>query len=330
MWTNDDLRRDQDWIQFMDDEDNHELRAATIRVAREGRAAGAFGRADFPLPRMALRLGRIVDALEHGRGVVLLRGLALDGLAHADVHRLYWGLLVHLGQIVPQNAAGDLIGQVTDRGGDYHGHNTRGYTTRAQLRPHCDITDVVTLLCVQPARRGGQSHIASSLSIYNEILRDHPEYLPALYAGFYYDLRGEGVTADPDEVTRHRVPVYSHHAGRLSCRYNGKSILEGMAKVGAPLDGVERAAVQAVGELALRDDLRHDMALRRGDLQLLLNHSVLHGRFAYEDEGRPEDKRLLLRAWINTPNGRPLEPRFAERLNTGPRGGVFVRKAQAS
>jgi hypothetical protein len=39
----------------------------------------------------------------------------------------------------------------------------------------------------------------------------------------------------------------------------------------------------------------------------------------------PEERRLLLRLWLNIPNGRPLAPEFADRLNTGGRGGVTKR-----
>ena len=69
------------------------------------------------------------------------------------------------------------------------------------------------------------------------------------------------------------------------------------------------------------------MVFRQGDIQLLSNHSVLHSRAAFEDYPEPERKRDLLRLWLNVREGRPLVPEFAERLNTGPRGGVHVREA---
>ena len=72
-------------------------------------------------------------------------------------------------------------------------------------------------------------------------------------------------------------------------------------------------------------DFRHDMRFERGDIQLLNNHSVLHGRTEFEDWPDAGRKRRLLRQWLNLREGRPLAPAFAERLNTGPRGGVAVK-----
>jgi len=203
----------------------------------------------------------------------------------------------------------------------------RGYTTNARLRPHCDAADVVGLLCRQPAMRGGESQIASSAAIFNHLAVEHPGFIAPLMQGFHYDLRGEGVTDDPDETTFQRVPVFSWYAGRLSCRYNGKSIEDGMRKAGIPLDGVALEAVRAVGELAAQPPFRFDMIFEQGDIQLLSNHTVLHARGGFEDWPEPERQRDLWRVWLNLRDGRPLQPAFADRLNTGPRGGVFVRTA---
>ena len=72
------------------------------------------------------------------------------------------------------------------------------------------------------------------------------------------------------------------------------------------------------------------MDFKVGDIQLLNNHTTLHARTDFEDFDEPERKRRLLRLWLNLPNGRPLTPEFAERLNTGPRGGVRVRTSAAA
>src|SRR3546814_8040979 len=77
------------------------------------------------------------------------------------------------------------------------------------------------------SKSGGASWITSSIALYHDILENHPEYLEPLYAGYHYDLRGEGATGAPDEVTRNAVPVFSWHEGRLSCRFNSKMIERG-------------------------------------------------------------------------------------------------------
>jgi alpha-ketoglutarate-dependent taurine dioxygenase len=47
------------------------------------------------------------------------------------------------------------------------------------------------------------------------------------------------------------------------------------------------------------------MDLRRGDMQFLNNHVILHGRTAYEDHPEPERRRHLLRLWLDIPADPP-------------------------
>ena len=61
-----------------------------------------------------------------------------------------------------------------------------------------------------------------------------------------------------------------------------------------------------------------------GDIQLINNYAVLHSRSDFVDHPEPERKRNMLRMWINSRIGRPLAPAFADRFNTGARGGVAV------
>lgn len=326
-WTAAGLAADTSWIHVLGEAERDELDIASRHLRTAGKGAFQFERGDFALPALAPRLAKIVDELENGRGCVVIRGLDMGRYDLDTAKTLYWGLAVHLGIPISQNSRGERIAHVADTGRDYYSKNVRGYTTSAHLRPHCDACDVVGLLCWRIAKAGGESLMASATAIYNELLEKHLDYLPALMRGFHYDLRGEGATGDEDEVTLHRVPVFSWFGGRLSCRFNQKSIGAGMEKAGMPLDALEQAAVAAVGELALSDRLRYDLTFREGDIQLLNNHAVLHSRNAFEDWPEPERKRNLLRLWLNLREGRALAPEFADRLNTGPRGGVRILDA---
>lgn len=326
-WLARDLEADTGWIHRLDADEIHELDRAVEAVVERGLGPGRFDRDDFPLTHLADRIAGWARDLEHGRGCVLVKGLDPGRYDDDALAALYWGIACHLGEPVPQNAAGDLIGHVRDTGRDYGARNVRGYTTRAELKAHCDAADVVGLLCRHPARHGGESLIASATAICNHLAAERPELIPPLLDGFHFDLRGEGVTDDPDETTFHRVPVFSWYGGRLSCRYNGKTIEDGMRKRGMPLSGTALEAVRTVGRLAVSPPFRYDMSFEKGDIQLLSNHSILHARAAFEDWPEPERRRDLWRIWLNLRDGRALAPAFADRLNTGPRGGVRVRGA---
>lgn len=326
VWHGSDFAGDDSWIRPFSPEEIAEIREETARVKKVGIDAYALDKADFRFPVFAKAIREICDTLENGRGFVLLRGLPIDDMTEDEVRLFYWGLAVHMGVPICQNAVGEYMAEVTDRGYDRDQNNVRGYSTSQRQFPHCDNADMVGLLCFHPAKTGGESSIASSLAIHNEILRTNPGYLEPLYRGFHFDLRGEGVSGDRNETTFHRVPVYSYHMGRLSCRYNGKTIIDGMRKAGKPLDAFEEKAVLQVRELAMSEKFRLDMKFERGDIQLLSNHAVLHSRNAYEDWPEPERRRRLLRLWVQLYNGRPLDDNFADRNNTGPRRGIMQQK----
>jgi hypothetical protein len=185
-----------------------------------------------------------------------------------DIEKIYFGLSGYLGVVIAQNSKGDHIGQVRNEGLKWgevsNGELVRGYRTNAYMPFHSDPTDRVGLLCVRKAMEGGLSSIASSMSIYNEILATHPEALDCLFNGFYYSLRGE-TGGGLASVTEYRIPVFDHFEGRLSTRYVRKTIEQGATVGNAPLSLEERAALDLVDTLAKRDDLRFDMAFERNN-----------------------------------------------------------------
>ena len=322
-WTADRWASDRSWVHTLTAAEVQEIDTALQRV--KSIPLAMIGREDFPLPTVASRLARIENELEHGRGFVMLRGLPAARYDMDALYRIYWGLSVHLGVPISQNSRGEKIAQVRDYGTDYGSANVRGHTSNDAIHPHCDTSDVVGLLCVHPARNGGASMIASAMSVYNTLLAEHPEYLEPLARGFQINLAGKGPTGRLDEVTRNHVPVFSYHGGVLSCRYNEKQTLDGARLTGRTLTALERAAIAAVGEIAMRPGIRFDMDFQPGDIQYLNNHVILHARTEFEDWPEPERRRCLLRLWMNTRNGRLLAPEFADRLNTGPRGEVAVQ-----
>ena len=322
VWRGSDFDGDDSWIRPFTAEEIDEIKNAVATIKSRGLKEFAFDKADFELPTFGKVIEEICDILENGRGFILLRGLPMDELSEEEIRLFYWGLAVHMGVPICQNAVGEYMAEVRDRGYDRKNNNVRGYSTHQRQYPHCDNADMVGLLCYHPAKEGGESSIASSMAIHNEILRTHPEYLKTLYRGAHFDLRGEGADGKRNAFTNHRVPIFSYHEGYLSCRYNGKTIIDGMRKAGKPLNEIEEKAVIYVRELAMSDEFRLDMKFQRGDIQLLSNHSVLHARNAFVDFDEPEKKRRLLRLWVQLYNGRPLEDTFADRNNTGPRQGV--------
>lgn len=314
------------WLHELTGADLAELDAAARAVQARGLRPPDYGVEDFPLPGFAPRLAAQARQLEHGCGFFLLRGLPVERYDLDTIKAIYWGIGVHLGAPVYQNKRLDLMTHVADQGDDYDEVNVRLYTTAAAANPHNDPSDVVGLLCVRRAPEGGRSMIASAVSIHRRIAAEHPEYLPVLERGFPHDLRGEGPTRELDATTPD-IPVFSTFGGRLSCCLNSKSSRTARDKQGRPLTAFERAALQRVEDLAMSPELCLGMDFRPGDMQFLNNYVIIHTRTAFRDGDTPDEKRLLLRLWLNLRDGRPLAPGFGDRFDNGSRGGVPAVKA---
>ena len=276
----------------------------------------------FPLPSISRDLATLVEEMENGRGFVVVRGLPFGKYDDEQVGRIFWGIGTYLGDAIPQNAQGDLLGHVKAvEGMKYMDKNVRGYQTNAELFFHNDNSDVVGLLCLRKAKAGGVSRITSATTIYNEVLRQHPEFLETICTGFHYDLRGEEREGFAP-VTPHRIPIYSYFDGKLSCRYVYTAIMQAAHKGGLKITEGEGQAMAFLNETAAREDLRLEMMLQPGDMQFLNNHVILHSRTSFEDFDEPDRRRHMLRLWLNVRNGRKLAPEFFDRYGKGVGMGV--------
>ena len=198
----------------------------------------------------------------------------------------------------------------------------RLHRTTAKIDAHTDSCDHVALLCIRRAKEGGESGVISALSIYNEILKNKPEYLNTLCKGFYIDLIGKGKTEK--ELSSHPIPVFSYYGEKMCSRFNKSQIELGAEKSGG-LDSLSKEAINYVQHLTEKKDFHLKMMLEEGDIQVLNNRVTYHTRTKVLDHDDPSKKRLLYRVWLNAPQPRPMAPEFANQLNTGERGGVTKR-----
>ncbi len=327
IWYAKDLQDDSSWLHAITSAHHKEILDALEIAKSKNCTINTIKKSDFPLPTLGGTLQKMQYELDQGYGFSVLRGVPVEGISLEDIELLYAGLTTHFGEMINQDTKGTVIDHVKDRGGNYAADiSVRGYTTNAQLTPHCDSGDLVTLLCVRAAKEGGMNNFSCTMAVYNELVDLHPEYLDPLYTGFHYNIRGNGPIGPYKDITAHRVPVFSYYDNMLSCRYNQKAILTAEQLPGVePLTDLEKAAINSVAELAMRDDIRFDIYLEAGDIAFLNNNTVLHNRDSFVDHDEPEKKRLLLRQWVNLETARDLEEKFADHYNTGPRRGPAVR-----
>ena len=207
-WRAADFIADRSWIVALTETAVAEVDAALRHAQRQGKTAQTITRDSFPLTSVGGLLADARHELEYGRGFLLLRGLPIDRYTDEEAGLLYRGVGAHVGAVVSQNAKGDLLGHVFDRGyAEYRGRSDiRGYQTRADLEFHTDVVDIVGLLCLRTAKEGGQSVIVSSTTIHNEMLAREAALLGLLDGNFLFDRRGEEVGGQPAYFVS---PIYS-------------------------------------------------------------------------------------------------------------------------
>lgn len=291
-WHGAGMRRRDDWVASFTPAQVDELAAAVAGVRRRDLAMGDVRRADVPLPSLAGPIAAWRDQLRDGRGFVLLRGLPVAEWGDDDSALAYWILGQHLGRPGAQNPAGELLGHVVDTGEDAANPFVRRYRTAGDIAWHCDLADVVGLLCLRQAPRGGASRIVSSVAVYDELLRRRPDLVERLYEPIALDSRDEQSSGGP---AWYPVPPCRFADGRLRTFYHSDYFRSAERHADAPR--FDHELLDLYEAIAGEPELYLDMELAPGDVQLLSNHTILHARTAYEDD--PQLPRHLLRLWLS-------------------------------
>ena len=304
VWKGADMVGDTTWMHVLSPKVLATLDAALAHVKAKGLTFPNFSREDFPIGDWAQALKTYSDELENGRGFLVLRGLPVERYSEADIQIIYYGIGLHMGVPVRQNPKGDLLGLVMNVG-DVTKKTTRVYETNLYLPYHSDPSDVVGLLCIRKAKQGGLSSLVSVAAIYNEILQKHPEYLGLYYRTWYFSHLCEDLPS--------LSPIFSHHQGKLSCRYLRQYIELGHEIRNLPLSQVEIEALDLFDEIMHREDFRLSMMLEPGDLQFANNYAVLHSRNGFEDDEDLAKRRKMIRLWLKMGNARELAPEFPGR-----------------
>jgi TfdA family taurine catabolism dioxygenase TauD len=301
-WSPGDFGEVSTWSYRFTARDHDELADAVAAVRRNKIAVEEVRRENFPLTALAEVMGDVRLELLDGRGIVMMQNFPIDRFDREACAIAYLGLGSYMGDTMSQNRQGHILGHVKDLGGDYADPNTRGYMTRAEMLFHADACDYVGLLCLQGAKRGGESRVASSVTVYNRILERRPDLAKVLCEDFYRSHTGEVNPGDKPYFTQ---PIFSFTEGFFSATGAGAAIDKAQKLPGVPpYTPAQKEAVElyrtTVHECAV------DIAFEPGDIQFLNNFVTLHTRREYDDWPEEGRKRHLLRLWLSDPGGRPI------------------------
>jgi hypothetical protein len=284
-----------------------DLDAALATARRASRSLTTLRREDFPLTILGESVRSWAAQLHRGLGFLLVKGFPVERYDSADAALAYYGLGLHLGTPVSQNAQGDLLGHVRDEGLPNPDHpSVRLYRTRKRQDFHTDGADVIGLLCLRAARQGGASRIVSSVSVYNEILRRRPDLVEVLFQPFWFDRNDEQREGEPPAFA---LPICREENGSLRTFYIGWYIRGAQRHPEVPrLTAAQREVLALVESIANDPAFHLDMHFEPGDIQWLENSVILHAREAYEDWDEPERQRHLLRLWLRAHDFASVEP----------------------
>ncbi len=240
----------------------------------------------------------LVEQLERGRGVARVTGL--QGLREQELRLLFLALGRMLG---PPDRTYGLLYEVRDSGQSHLERAIPVSQTRAATGMHTDSSQRwvhprwVGLACLQPGASGGESAVASVAAVHAHLLGRDPALVERLREPFIRDVVTPGGNRDRDTLRANAFPIFAGAEDQPTLRYMRLWIERGQAEAGLPLGPRALADLDILDAALNAPGHRHDFRLEAGDLLLLDNHRIAHGRAAYNDD--PQRPRRLLRLWLN-------------------------------
>ena len=315
VWTGAEMAQNRRWIKEFPPTLLKQVDAAVEKT--DGLDWHQINRQNFPLPDAASFFDDVREELENGCGMVKICGLDVGRFSESQLRRVWYALGCHLGTPMYQNRFGEAMRDIRDEGMDA-GAKLYGATvdtsgkrflssgartlSSGQLRFHTDRCDVVGLLCVRQACEGGISKLASSATVYNEIRRRRPDLHALLCKPIPRSRFGE---ESGGEHMVYELPIFGVRDGKLTSHFSLTYIEYAQMRPDTrQLSDAEHEAIQLLMDVA--EEECFEMRFAPGDIQLLNNHVIYHGRTAFKDDESTGQNRMLMRLWLSMPNSRAL------------------------
>ncbi len=262
-------------------------------------------RNDFQIDAIQEEINDWINEIQERKGLIVLKGIGTDRYSKDECALIYWGIATYIGEAQSQSPMGDRLGHVVNVGGK--DHRERAYRNSLELALHTDASDIVGMMCLVPAEKGGLSGYASGPAIFNHIAAHRPELIPVLQEGFYYHRFGEHLPCE-SPVSEEKVPVFSERDGYLSICYLRSYIEMAFEELGVAKTELETEALDYLDEIAHSEEFRLNFMMEPGEIAFFNNYVVLHTRTEFFDSADPDKQRHLLRLWLRAHEARPINP----------------------
>jgi hypothetical protein len=157
---------------------------------------GHVSQETFPLPSIAPILRKKAEALQSGRGFFVLRGLQVDKYSTEENIIIYTGVSSYIGsirgrqdsKIIEGVKQSSMLNHIKDLSQTSVATKigAPAYTTDKQVF-HTDAGDIVSLFALNTAAQGGESKLASSWRVYNELAKSRPDIVKTLSEDWVFD-----------------------------------------------------------------------------------------------------------------------------------------------
>lgn len=290
-----------------------EIDFALVNVKERKIEYPALCKHNFILPSLGPVLQRLSFDLHNGKGFFVLRGLQPSKYSREDNIIIYLGLSSWVGPRRGRvNPRGDMISHIVQAPQEQAEKWLVGPAFGNAAQPfHADIgTDILALYYLSTAAKGGRTKLASTWTIYNELVNSRPEALVELASQEWVH-----------NTFGHYPPFYKRP---LLFVEDGKPILNFSRRVitgndASPRD--PRAPPVTPAQLDAMDAVhftaeKHSLSLEQhaGDMLFVNNFALLHSREAFENGDDDDQHRHLLRLWLRNddlgwkiPDGLKLE-----------------------
>lgn len=275
---------------------------AAIDFANEnGLTADTVEQEDFRIPAFARDVPALRRTLDTGRGFVVLRGIDVSKASEDEAEILSWGLCNYLGRPIRQGISHDRrFFTVVDKGVANTDPTRIGASPKRSAK-HSDngcleprAPDYLGLFCFRSATEGGDSTIVSARTVYEIVASERPDILPLLFKKYHF--RAPQAHVWPSRGPTVEKPIFDVSAGELRIAYARVMIEPGMEMAGTPLSDEEREALDFLDEVIERPEANFRYVLRPGELLLMNNRVLLHGREPFPPG--TSGGRTLKRFWM--------------------------------
>ena len=287
------LEKDTDkFLVDVNDEVINEIRSKRMEIHSENES-------DFPILTNQIKIFKR-DILINGCGFFVINGSKFSEFSYDEMNSILKIISKIIGELLEQNKDHEKVVEIKDLGktmkaGSRYHHTKEGgsYHTDGCHIYH-NFPHYVGLVCINPAKSGGESKFASSYTLHNQLLEEK-NLLKILYEKFHIDKRNEN---EINESPTQYEPIFQYENNNLVFRYQRELIEAGYKKMNQSLTSIQKDALNALDRALANENFAVTYLMNPYDIMFSNNKWLIHDRNGFEDFDEENKKRVLLRTWI--------------------------------